>query len=252
VAQLSTSGALVYSSVFGGNGPDTGYAIAVDTSGNAYITGSTKPYGNGPWIDFPTTSDAFNVVELATRPGSWRNSAREVPPSSTPVITAAALAWQYGTAIRARCAGQSLLSRIDQFAELPVTSGAVQTKPGEVAATLIRRICTRMPATHSSHESISRRHNRSRSRRGGLGQLKPNFVSPGEIVSFFGAEIGPAAGVEAVLDATEHFLRYLPASEYCSTETGAAPVCSLRSVNAVRRSGWQAKPRLRSRSNIWA
>jgi hypothetical protein len=68
VAKLNASGtALLYSTYLGGSGDDTGNAIAVDGSGDAYITGSTKS------ANFPThaalqtslggTQDAF-VTEL--------------------------------------------------------------------------------------------------------------------------------------------------------------------------------------------
>ncbi len=51
VAKLNPAGsALAYSTYLGGNGPDYGYGIAVDTAGNVYVTGGTSS------TDFPTMS----------------------------------------------------------------------------------------------------------------------------------------------------------------------------------------------------
>jgi Beta-propeller repeat len=46
---------LTYSTYLGGNGTDEGYGIAVDASGNAYVTGDT------PSTNFPTTTGAFQT-----------------------------------------------------------------------------------------------------------------------------------------------------------------------------------------------
>src|SRR5207302_3121830 len=60
VAEIAPAGNgpadLLYSSYLGGSKDDEGYAIAVDGSGNAYVTGYTA---SG---DFPTTQDAFQVT----------------------------------------------------------------------------------------------------------------------------------------------------------------------------------------------
>jgi photosystem II stability/assembly factor-like uncharacterized protein len=54
-AKLHRSGSLMYATFLGGTSVDRGYSIAVDTSGNAYITGETS---SG---DFPTTIGAFQT-----------------------------------------------------------------------------------------------------------------------------------------------------------------------------------------------
>jgi len=55
VVKLGTTGSLVYSTYFGGPGTESGNAIAVDGSGNAYVTGET---GSGP--QFPKQSPFQN------------------------------------------------------------------------------------------------------------------------------------------------------------------------------------------------
>ena len=57
IAKLNPSGtALVYSTFLGGANSDSGFAVAVDSLGNAYIGGSTGSQ------DFPTTPGAFSTV----------------------------------------------------------------------------------------------------------------------------------------------------------------------------------------------
>jgi len=55
VTKLNPAGGFVYSTYLGGSGADAGESIAVDTAGNAYVTGFTS--GN-----FPTTAGAFQTT----------------------------------------------------------------------------------------------------------------------------------------------------------------------------------------------
>jgi len=78
VTKVAANGSsLIYSTYIGGTGNDSGTAIALDGSGNAYVVGGTTTLGTG----FPTTTGAFQtsfgggsvdafVLELASNGGS--------------------------------------------------------------------------------------------------------------------------------------------------------------------------------------
>jgi hypothetical protein len=69
VAKVNTNGAtLVYAGYIGGSGDEEGCGIAVDTAGNAYITGETQsteatfPETVGPDLAYNGSNDAFVVL----------------------------------------------------------------------------------------------------------------------------------------------------------------------------------------------
>jgi hypothetical protein len=58
----ATGTALVYSTLIGGSGSDTANRIAVDSSGNAYLVGSTTPSSPATTDNFPTSAGAFQTT----------------------------------------------------------------------------------------------------------------------------------------------------------------------------------------------
>ena len=69
--------ALVYSTLYGAEGPDTGWAIAVDSQGAAYITGSTQSIGLPIISGFQGVNQSFSaafIAKVAPLGGSFRYS----------------------------------------------------------------------------------------------------------------------------------------------------------------------------------
>ncbi|MGA2029387.1 MAG: SBBP repeat-containing protein [Verrucomicrobiota bacterium] len=69
--------ALLYSAYLGGSGADLGYGIAVDTAGNAYITGQASS------VNFPT----LNAFQTSLNGGSDSFLAKILPALPSPVLT---------------------------------------------------------------------------------------------------------------------------------------------------------------------
>lgn len=71
VAKLNPQGAFVYATLLGGNDTDDGFGIAVDSGGNAYVTGGTDSHPSSAYcpgcIPFPTTSGAFQRLSGGDR-----------------------------------------------------------------------------------------------------------------------------------------------------------------------------------------
>ena len=125
VSKLNRSGsALVYSTYLGGRDFDDGLGIALDSSGNAYVTGYTDS------SDFPTTAGAFQTtfgggssdafVSKLNRSGSALVYSTYLGGSST----------DYGPGIAVDLAGNAYLTGITGSSDFPTTAGAFQTTFG--------------------------------------------------------------------------------------------------------------------------
>ncbi len=63
LAQLNSAGTgLVYSTYLGGSGTDTANRLALDSTNNAYLGGTTAPLATTVTNDFPTTAGAFQTT----------------------------------------------------------------------------------------------------------------------------------------------------------------------------------------------
>jgi uncharacterized protein (TIGR03437 family) len=117
-------GSLVYSTYLGGNLPDRAYAIAVDSSGSAYVTGQTSS------PNFPITSGAYQTVCAPffynsgppTPPGNcnssdWNVFVTKLNPAGTALVYSTFLgaygSWAQGWAIAVDSAGRAYVAGIE-------------------------------------------------------------------------------------------------------------------------------------------
>jgi hypothetical protein len=144
VTKFSPDGSsLVYSTYLGGNGYDFAYAIAVDSSGDAYVTGET----DSP--NFPTTAGAYQTIcdlvpySPPTPPSAGCGTSNvsafvtELNPTGTGLVYSTFLggyAYAYATAIAVDTAGRAYIAGNEEESCstayvyqgcFPTTSGAV-------------------------------------------------------------------------------------------------------------------------------
>ncbi len=124
VTKLNPTGsALVYSSYLGGNSIDVSEGIAVDTSGNAYVTGGTTS------TNFPTTSGAFQT----TNGGSYDAFVTKLDSTGSALIYSTYLGGNsidFGTGIAVDASGNAYVTGATTSTNFPTTSGAFQTTNG--------------------------------------------------------------------------------------------------------------------------
>jgi len=239
--------ALVYSSVFGGSGPDMGAAVALDKAGNAYVGGRTSP---APAYqissNFPTTPDAVQRCG----PGHPERSSAFVSK-----FGADGAAMEYSSfldgfdgsssaaAIAVDTSGRIYVAGSTDAPGFPVTNGAFQATfaggtTGFDSTNLLPfggdAFLAKLDLATPSPMKISCVANAA--------SLAPNMVSPGEIVSFFGSGIGPPSGVIASLDNGGRFPSTV-AETRVLFDGNPAPLIYVRSdqVNAVAPFGLSGK-----------
>jgi hypothetical protein len=127
VTKLNADGtALVYSTFLGGTGRDGGHGIAVDSSGNAYITGDTSSQ------DFPTTPGAFQpnckLFDVSTCENAF---VTKLNASGSGLLYSTFLggssnAGQPGESIAVDRTGNAFVTGFTEVADFPTTAGTAQ------------------------------------------------------------------------------------------------------------------------------
>jgi Beta-propeller repeat len=129
VSKLNPAGsALIYSTYLGGHGHDSGFGIAVDGDGNAYITGRTESR------DFPTTGGAFQRFNPDARPGIGHPFATKLNPAGSALFYSTFLGGKaqsipqsdQGAAIAVDGDGNAYVTGRTESPTFPTTPGAFQ------------------------------------------------------------------------------------------------------------------------------
>jgi hypothetical protein len=124
VTKLNATGtALLYSTYIGGIYDDEGNGIAVDGSGNAYVTGRTSS------TNYPVTPGAFQ----RTNGGWWDVFVTKLNATGTALVYSTYLGgsgWDHGTAIAVDGSGNAYVTGFTGSTDYDVTPGAFQTTNG--------------------------------------------------------------------------------------------------------------------------
>jgi hypothetical protein len=135
VTKLNATGtALVYSTYIGGSGSEAGRGIAVDGSGNAYVTGFTGS------TDYDVTPGAFQT----TNGGGWDVFVTKLNERGTALVYSTYIGGGYhdeGYAIAVDGSGQAYVAGYTESTDYDVTPGAFQTTNEGYVDVFVTKVC---------------------------------------------------------------------------------------------------------------
>ncbi|MBI5307397.1 MAG: SBBP repeat-containing protein [Planctomycetes bacterium] len=121
MTKLNPTGAgLVYSTFLGGSSDDYGYGIALDASGNAYVTGDTES------TDFPTTTGAFDT----SHNGGADAFVTKLSPTGSALVYSTFLggsSYDNGDGIALDASGNAYVTGYTYSTNFPITPGVFDT-----------------------------------------------------------------------------------------------------------------------------
>jgi hypothetical protein len=128
VTKLNPTGsALVYSTYLGGNNSEVGYGIAVDSAGNAFVTGNTNS------SNFPTTPTAVQPTFGGAVSNGGDAFVTQLDAAGSALVYSTYLGGSgldEGNSIAVDPAGNAYVSGLTQSFDFPTTAGAFQTRGG--------------------------------------------------------------------------------------------------------------------------
>jgi len=139
VTKLNAAGtALVYSTYIGGSDDDYGIAIAVDGSGNAYVTGVTYS------TDYDVTPGAFQTTKSTTNPLETDVFVTKLNAAGTALVYSTYIGGSgedYGYGIAVDGSGNAYVTGWTESTDYDVTPGAFQTTFGGGLDVFVTKVC---------------------------------------------------------------------------------------------------------------
>jgi hypothetical protein len=124
---------LIYSTYIGGSSNDVGYSIAIDGSGNAYITGETDS------ADYDTTAGVFQT----TKAGVYDVFVSKLNNTGTGLIYSTYIGGSsndYGLAIAIDGSGNAYITGYTESSDYDITPGAFQTTNGGLSDVFVTKL----------------------------------------------------------------------------------------------------------------